>query len=201
MNKAGNKLGTALSKILLISGPSGVGKGTVVSEVMRSHPNVFELSVSSTTRPRRSSETAGSHYHFHSKQEFEEQIRKQQLLEWVQFDDNYYGTLKSSLASIFGNGRIPLLELEIQGAVAARANGYDGLYIYLKPPSMEELERRIRKRGQNTEESIARRMRKARDQEDEFLKHSKAFDVVVVNESLPASLSKINELVSKRLLN
>ena len=187
------------NRVLLISGSSGVGKGTIVKRLMSKYSDHMALSVSATTRKPRTTEKHGVEYYFHSKDEFLDHIKNDHLLEWVQFDDHYYGTKKSMLAEIFGKGRIPLLETEIQGAVSARKNNYQGLYLYIKPPSFNALEQRIRERGQNTEESIKKRVEKAKQQLIEFETHKHHFDHEVINDNLDDCVDLIDRLIKDKL--
>ena len=173
-------------KLTLITGPSGVGKGTLVNQLMERHPNIW-LSISATTRTPRSGEQEGVQYFFHSRDRFDALVAGGGFLEWAEFAGNCYGTPRQPVEERMAEGRPVLLEIELEGARQVRRSFSEGFQIFLAPPSFEELERRIRGRGTDSEEAIQRRLSRARDE----LKAQAEFDAVVVNDNLDSALQQI----------
>lgn len=179
--------------LLVLVGPAGVGKGTVVAEILREHPQ-FMLSVSATTRAPRLGEEDGKHYHFISKAEFERLIAAGELLEWAQVHgDNYYGTLRSELERAEQKGKTLILEIDLQGARQVATKHVDQLQVFLLPPGWDELERRLRSRGTETEEQIQTRLSTARNE----LAAAGEFSHQIVNSSVQETAAMIVELVQK----
>ena len=145
----------------MITGPSGVGKGTLVARLLQRHPLIW-LSVSATTRLPRDGEVEGSSYFFLDRPSFERQVAEGGFLEWAEFAGNLYGTPRQPVESQLAAGRPVLLEIELEGARQVRRSFPAGFQVFLEPPSFEELERRIRGRGTDSEEAIARRLERAR---------------------------------------
>ncbi len=141
--------------LLVISGPSGVGKGTVVKELL---DDTTVLSVSATTRKPRTGEQDGVNYFFYDKEKFESMIENDELMEWASYCDNYYGTPKSFVEEQINRGKNVILEIEVQGAMHIKEQHPEGVYIFILPPSLEELKNRIIGRGTETEEVINNRM-------------------------------------------
>ncbi|MFO0037345.1 MAG: guanylate kinase [Synechococcaceae cyanobacterium] len=170
-------------RLLLITGPSGVGKGTLVTRLRESHPDLW-LSVSATTRAPRAGEEEGRHYFFLDRTAFERQVATGGFLEWAEFAGNLYGTPRAAVQERLEAGRTVLLEIELEGARQVRRSFPAGFQVLLRPPSFEELERRIRGRGTDSEEAIARRLARAREE----LAAEAEFDAVVVNDDLERAL-------------
>jgi guanylate kinase len=170
-------------RLLLITGPSGVGKGTLVTRLRESHPDLW-LSVSATTRAPRAGEEEGRHYFFLDRAAFERQVATGGFLEWAEFAGNLYGTPRAAVQERLEAGRTVLLEIELEGARQVRRSFPAGFQVLLRPPSFEELERRIRGRGTDSEEAIARRLARAREE----LAAEAEFDAVVVNDDLERAL-------------
>ncbi|MFS8910224.1 guanylate kinase [Synechococcus sp. H60.3] len=177
-------------RLVVLTGPSGVGKGTLVSQLRQRHPELY-FSVSVTTRPPRPGEQEGVNYYFRTREEFLNLIEADELLEWAQYAGNFYGTPREIVFKKLSQGQDVLLEIELAGARQVRQQCPDAIRIFLSPPSLEELERRIRERGQDSEASIQRRLQQARkelDAKDEF-------DYVIVNDNLEQALQELEALL------
>ena len=148
--------------LIVLSGPSGVGKGTVLRRFIDDPQLNLAYSISLTTRAPRKGEVDGQHYHFVSKAYFKKCIAEGRLLEYAKFVDNYYGTLKAEVATLRSQGKNVLLEIEVQGALQVKEKCPEALSIFIMPPDFAELERRIRGRSSEDEEMIAKRLRKAK---------------------------------------
>ncbi len=166
-------------RLTVLSGPSGVGKSTVVAELRRSHPEVW-LSVSVTTRKPRPGERHGVEYFFATDDEFDELVASGELLEWAEFAGNRYGTPRRPVLEKLAAGVPTLLEIDLQGARQVRTTMPEALLVFLAPPSWEELERRLRGRGTEPPDVIARRLDAGRIE----LAAEKEFDLTIVNTSV-----------------
>ncbi len=163
----------------VLSGPSGCGKGTIVKALLERHPETFALSVSATTREPRVGEENGVHYYFIDRAEFERRIEDQQILEYTTYCGNYYGTPKKELYERTVEGINVILEIEVEGAMNVRRLCPEAVLIYVLPPDADTLEKRLRGRGTNTEEDIANRLAKAREE----IRCLPDYDYVVINEN------------------
>ncbi|MDR2817422.1 MAG: guanylate kinase [Oscillospiraceae bacterium] len=163
-------------KLVVLAGPSGVGKGAVISELLKSKENL-KVSVSATTRKKRDGEKEGLDYFFKTVSEFEALIQGDMLLEYASYNSNYYGTPKKGVMDALSAGRDVVLEIEVQGALQIKAKRIGAVLIFLSPPSMEELEKRLRGRGTETETNIKKRLEIARQE----MKSMSEFDHVIVN--------------------
>lgn len=164
--------------LLIISGPAGTGKGTVVKKVVSSSEN-YALSVSATTRAPRVGEENGVHYHFLTREAFEEKIQKGEMLEYAEYVGNYYGTPKDRVVELLEQGVNVILEIEVVGAMKVKALMPEAVTVLLLPPDFEILEARLRGRGTNTEEDIRRRLIKAREEVSRIAE----YDYVVINQN------------------
>ena len=171
---------------MVISGPSGVGKGTVVRELLK-RCSSCRASVSATTRSPRKGEKDGEHYYFLSRQEFEQKIKHQVMLEYEQYNGNYYGTPKDYVRKCLEDNLDVVLEIEVKGALKVKKQIPNCLMFFLKPPSLLELEKRLRGRGTESEAEIAKRLKVASWELD----CAKEFDFVLVNDNLEQTVSKI----------
>ena len=148
-------------RLTVITGPSGVGKGTLVNQLLQRHPEIW-LSISATTRLPRTGEADGVQYLFLSRDDFEQRVATGGFLEWAKFAGNLYGTPRQPVEAKLAEGRPVLLEIELEGARQVRQSFPAAFQLFLKPPSLAELERRIRGRGTDSEEAIVRRLERAR---------------------------------------
>lgn len=176
--------------LVVLTGPSGVGKGTVLRCVLEQIPG-SEISVSATTRAPRDDEVDGVHYHFLDAASFEDLIDNDGLLEWATYLERYYGTPLARLNERIAAGAVVILEIELEGARQVRRRVPEALQIFLAPPSMEELERRLRARGTETDEQIEWRLRTAQIEYDARAE----FDAVVVNDSVQRACAEIVALI------
>jgi guanylate kinase len=174
----------------VVAAPSGTGKTTVCQRVVATDP-LIEFSVSQTTRPRREGELDGTDYHFVNREEFERLIGEGAFLEWAIYNGNHYGTSWASIEAPLARGHDVLLEIEIQGAAQVRERRTDARSIFLLPPSMKVLEERLRARGTDSGEQIARRLSLARSEVEETSK----FDYAVVNEDLERCVAEVLEVI------
>jgi guanylate kinase len=164
--------------LVVVSGPSGVGKSTIVAELARRHPQVVPI-VTATTRARRNGEIPGVHYHFMDRDAFNELRGGGGLLEWAEVHGNLYGTPIDQVRGILAAGRDAILTIDPQGARQIRDRVPDALLVFVKAPSMQDLERRLEKRGSESAESFARRRRDA----EHWMAEAGDYDNVVVNET------------------
>lgn len=181
--------------LIVISGPSGSGKGTIIKEVIKKIPDLI-YSVSYTTRPKREGEIEGKDYFFISKDEFEKLIDEDFFIEWAKVYDYYYGTGKEFVLNNLNDNKDVILEIEIQGAKKIREI-YDKknvIFIFIAPPDFKELEKRImnRKRGE-TEEEIKKRMNFAKKEIEE----SKNYDYIIINDNINKAVKKIVNIINK----
>mgnify|MGYP001215237082 FL=1 len=179
-----------LKKLIIITGPSGVGKGTVVKELLDRNKDIW-LSISATTRNPRVGENDGLNYYFISEERFKDMIDKKEFLEWAQFAGNYYGTPLSTVNEKIEKGFIVLLEIEVEGAKQIKEKFPESLSIFLLPPSKEELEKRIRNRGTEKEEAIDRRLSRANYE----IASSDQFDFVLTNHDVDETVKEVFKII------
>ena len=179
-----------LKKLIIITGPSGVGKGTVVKELLDRNKDIW-LSISATTRNPRVGEKDGLNYYFISDERFKDMIDKKEFLEWAQFAGNYYGTPLSTVNEKIEKGFIVLLEIEVEGAKQIKEKFPEALSIFLLPPSKAELEKRIRNRGTEKEEAIDRRLSRANYE----IASSDEFDFVLTNHDVDETVKGVFKII------
>lgn len=180
--------------LIVISGPSGAGKGTICKALLEKHDDLF-LSVSATTREPRKGEVNGVNYYFLTKDEFKSKIEEGDFLEWAEVYGNYYGTPKSKVQEMIDSGKNVILEIDIQGALKVKENSTEGVFIFILPPSMEELKYRITNRGTETPESLLERFNSAYKE----INYISKYNYGVVNDTVDAAVMKIeNILVSEQ---
>lgn len=175
-----------MGRLVVLTGPSGVGKGTLVRALLARHPELY-VSVSATTRAPRPGEIDGVSYHFVSRHIFERMIANGDLLEWAEFAGNLYGTPRAMVEAQISQGNWVILEIELEGARQIRQTYPQALRIFILPPSLPELEFRIRNRGQDTEDAIARRLARAEAEIDA----ANEFDIQIVNDDFEKALDRI----------
>ncbi len=179
--------------LAVISGFSGVGKGTAVKELLKKYP--YALSVSATTRSPRPGEVPGVSYHYITKEEFEKRIEEGDFFEWARYVENYYGTPKSFVMEKLEAGQDVILEIEAEGAFKVRSQYPEAMLIFMVPPSMEELRRRLVGRGTETAETVAKRLKKAAEEE---LDKAKLYDFLVINDDLQACVEELHFVIQNR---
>jgi len=177
--------------LIVLSGPSGVGKGTVRKEIFSQADTAFEYSISMTTRAPRPGEVDGVDYFFKSREEFEELIEQDKLLEHAEFVGNYYGTPVDYVRETLDAGKDVFLEIEVKGARQVREKFPEGLFIFLMPPSLSELKNRIVTRGTETEELINNRLLSAREE----IEMMELYDYVVENDQVELACERIKAIV------
>jgi guanylate kinase len=176
--------------LIVLSGPSGSGKGTIIKKLLQSRDDTV-LSVSITTREPRPGEQEGVHYFFRSREEFEARIADNALLEFAEYNGNYYGTPEDAIKQWLAAGKNVLLEIEVQGAEQVMNHRSDLVSIFITIPSMAELERRLRDRGTETEDKIRGRMAVARRE----LSRAFRYDYVVLNDEVDLAVARINTII------
>jgi guanylate kinase len=176
--------------LIVISGPSGVGKDTIIERLLTMDGNL-RYSVSFTTRPKRDYEIDGVHYSFVSKPKFEELIGRGELLEWAEYNGYYYGTSRSRVEKLQRQGLDVILKIEVRGAEQVREKRPDGVFVFIAPPSMEELLKRREERGSDTEKDIEERQRLARWE----MSFAQYYDYVVTNEDAEVASNDGMEII------
>jgi len=173
-------------KLIVLTGPSGVGKGTLLRALLQRHPQLY-YSVSVTTRSPRPGEINGKNYYFIDRNKFEQLVAQGEFLEWAEFAGNYYGTPREAVVNQIQSGKLVVLEIELEGARQIRASFPNALSIFILPPSFDELEKRIRGRGQDSQEAIARRLDRAKAE----IQAADEFDIQIVNDDFETALGAI----------
>lgn len=180
-----------MGKLFVISGSSGVGKGTVINEFLNKHPE-FKLSISCTTRGMRKGEVDGVNYFFLSKEEFKKCVDNNEFLEWAEFSGNCYGTKKEFVEKCLAKGENLILEIDTKGALNVKKLMPEANLIFIAPPSIEELEARLRGRHTETEEAIQKRLASIKLE----IENSKHYDFVVVNDTVENAVKRIEVITN-----
>ncbi|MGA9467662.1 MAG: guanylate kinase [Exiguobacterium marinum] len=178
--------------LIVLSGPSGVGKGTVCRALREEEDNNLQYSVSATTRKPREGEVEGIHYFFKSREEFERMIEQKELLEHAEFVGNYYGTPVEWVRETLENGQDVILEIEVQGAFQVKELLPEAVFLFLAPPSLQELRNRLIGRGTESEEVIKQRLLVAREE----IELMDAYDYVVTNDEVDKAIDRIKAIVT-----
>ena len=179
--------------LVVVSGFSGAGKGTLMKHLLESY-DIYALSIIATTRGPREGEEHGREYFFHTKQEFEELILQDALIEYAQYVENYYGTPKAYVEKQLEAGKDVILEIEIQGALKVKEKFPDTLLLFVTPPSAEELKRRLINRGTETKEVIDSRLRRA----SEEAKGMPLYDYILINDDLEECVDTMHEVIQSQ---
>ena len=182
---------TRRGALIVVSGPSGVGKDSVLKEFMPGRDDVC-LSISSTTRPPRPDEVHGKNYYFISREEFEKKLADRAMLEYAEYAGHYYGTPKKWVEKTLSSGKHVILEVELVGALKIRAIRPDAVFVFLMPPSLRTLRDRLIGRGTETPQSIDKRLKTA---EEEIL-HASGYDYIIVNNTLADSCQKLSAVIA-----
>ncbi len=183
-------------KLFIISGPSGVGKGTLANKIIDYQELNISLSISATTRKKREKEINGEHYFFISKKDFLNMIKKQELLEHNNHFENYYGTPKKFIDNQLKKGKNILLEIDVNGALQVMESTEDVISIFISPPSLEELKSRIQKRGTESEEKILERISRYELE----ISQIKKYNYSIVNDSLSKAEEELVNIISKEIV-
>ena len=177
-------------QLIVLSGPSGCGKDTICSEVLKKNKNTW-LSISCTSRQPRGKEVNGKDYFFLTNEEFEEKIKNNDFLEYAKYNNCYYGTPKSKIDEYLNKGIDVILVIEVQGALEVNEKVKDALFIFIMPPSMKELKRRLKSRGTEDEEKIMNRFKIAYKEINQITK----YNYVVVNDEIEEAVTKVNSII------
>lgn len=184
-------------KIIVISGPSGVGKTTMYKQLLQEYQKDLSFSISATTREKRDEEVNGRDYHFLSKEEFERLITEDEFVEWEKVHSNYYGTLKSEVYRIWEEGKHCLLDIDVKGGLGLqKIFGQKAFLIFVSPPSVQALEQRLRSRGANDEDSLRQRLHNATKEMEQ--KHF--YDYVLQNEDIDQAILSLKKIIQEKFL-
>ena len=180
----------AKGKTFIVSGPSGVGKSTILKRLFEGREDLY-FSISATTRAPRDGEQDGVHYHFISVERFQEQIEADAFLEYAEYVDSFYGTPKKFVDEAMDAGKDVILDIEVRGALQVCAKRPETIRIFIAPPSWKELERRLRSRGTDSDEKIQKRLMRAKAE----LRTADAYDYFVINDSVEQAVREINAIM------
>jgi len=178
--------------LLVITAPSGTGKTTIYRDILSRHPEI-SFSVSYTTREKRSGEVNGEDYFFISREKFLRMVEKNSFLEWAEVHDDLKGTEKQQVVDSLKRGKVCLLDVDVQGALSIMKNYPDAVTVFIQPPSLKELENRLRKRGTESEEKLRVRLLNAKKE----LEYAPRFHYIVVNDKVENAVKKIEEIIEK----
>ena len=183
-----------MKNIIVISAPSGAGKTTLCNELQRRKPHI-KFSVSCTTRPKRKHEVDGVNYHFLSDQEFTEKVQNNEFVEYENVHGYYYGTLRNTLEDALAQQEMVLFDVDVNGAMAIKRNYSDNTCtIFILPPSLDDLKKRLIQRGSETEERIDKRLERTAQE----MEYKDKFDACIINDDLAIAAEELNELITKQ---
>lgn len=180
-------------KLIVISAPSGTGKTSIIQEILKLNKDKIIFSISATTRKKRLNEIDGVDYYFLSREEFEEKIKKDEFLEWEEIYGNYYGTPKSEIERAKRENKHIIFELDVNGSLKLKKLYPEATTIFIAPPSIEEIEKRLRKRNTETPESFDKRIQRAKME----LEKASLFDAQVINDTLQKAIQEVNQIIQK----
>ncbi len=183
-------------KLFVLSGSSGVGKGTVINGFLKRNPS-FSLSISCTTRKMRPGEVDGVNYFYLSREEFEKSVQNGEFLEWAEFAQNLYGTKRAFVEKSLNNGKDLILEIETVGALKVKEQMPEAVLIFIAPPSFEELESRLRNRHTEDEATIQKRLSAVREE----LERSKKYDYTIINDEVDSAILALENIIKKEAEN
>ncbi len=181
-------------KLFVFSAPSGAGKTTIIKDILKNFPE-FKFSVSATTRKKRPEEINGVDYYFISEEEFKRKIDNNEFVEWEKFYDNYYGTLKKSIDENLSKGHTTIFEVDVKGALNIKKVYPEAILIFIAPPSVEELKKRLKQRNTETEEDLRKRIERAELE----LSFKDKFDYVVENINLSEAKESVKKIIEKEI--
>jgi guanylate kinase len=183
---------------IVFCGPSGSGKSTLLKKLMSEYPTAFAFSVSHTTRKPRNGEINGRDYHFVERDDMLKSISMNDFIENAEFSGNLYGTSKKAVEDVISSGRICVLDIDVQGVKSLKKTNFNPIYIFIKPPGIEELEKRLRDRGTETEASLQKRL-SAAHAEMEYANEKNAFHHIIVNDNLDVAFEKLRGILIKEI--
>lgn len=184
---------------LVLCGPSGCGKSTLTNRLLKDHPNKFGFSISHTTRGPRPGEVNGREYYFTDRASMQKSVDAGEFIEWAIYNGNMYGTSKKAIQDVVDSGKACVLDIDVQGVKKMKNSGIDCYYIFVKTPSLEELEKRLRSRGTETEESLSKRLEIAK-KELAFAETPGNFNRVIINDDLDRAYNEFHDTVSKNII-
>ncbi|XP_043255708.1 guanylate kinase isoform X3 [Colletes gigas] len=183
---------------LILCGPSGSGKSTLIKQLFEEFPDKFGYSISHTSRQPRPGEIDGQHYYFTTKEKMQKEIEQGEFIETATYSGNLYGTSKRAVEDVQKAGKMCILDIDMQGVKQIKQSSLNPLYVFIKPPSLNELEKRLRDRQTETEDSLQRRLSVART-EIEYGEQLGNFDMVIENDDLPKAYNKLREFILSNL--
>jgi guanylate kinase len=183
--------GSKVGKLIVVTGPSGVGKGTLLGKLLESYPDRILFSISATTRSPRTGEEDGREYFFWSREEFQEKCDRGEFLEWAEYAGNLYGTPRQPIDRAIASGQIVLLEIELEGARQVAQTFPDAQRIFIAPPSMQVLENRLRDRSTDSEDQILKRLHHAELE----IAAADEFSITIVNDDLEIALQRLENAI------
>ncbi|KAI9599369.1 guanylate kinase/L-type calcium channel beta subunit [Syncephalis fuscata] len=180
---------------IVLSGPSGAGKSTILKRLFAEYPDRFGFSVSHTTRSMRPGEVNGKDYHFVARDHMLSEVEAGKFIESAEFSGNMYGTSIASVEAVAATGRQCILDIDLQGVLSVKKTPLNARYLFLAPPSIEELEARLRSRGTETEESLAKRLAAAQREMSYAQEHPETHDSIVVNDNLDTAYEAVRQFI------